>query len=64
MVALLLVAAAGFCWGIDNHLTALIDGITPTQSTFWKGAIAGGTNLILSVILEPYGTAVWIWRQA
>ena len=60
MVALLLVAAAGFCWGIDNHLTALIDGITPTQSTFWKGAIAGGTNLILSVILEPYGTAVWI----
>ena len=60
IVALLLVAAAGICWGIDNHLTALIDGITPTQSTFWKGAIAGGTNLIISVILEPYGKAVWI----
>lgn len=60
MVALLLVAAASICWGIDNHLTALIDGITPTQSTFWKGAIAGGTNLIISVILESYGKAVWI----
>ena len=60
MYALLLVAAAGICWGIDNHLTALIDGITPTQSTFWKGAIAGGTNLIISVILESYGKAVWI----
>ena len=56
--ALLLVAAASVCWGLDNHLTALIDGITPAQSTFWKGAIAGGTNLIISVLLEPYGTAM------
>ena len=58
--ALLLVAAASICWGIDNHLTALIDGITPTQSTFWKGAIAGTTNLIISVLIEPYGKAGWI----
>ena len=60
MYALLLVAAASICWGIDNHLTALIDGITPTQSTFWKGAIAGTTNLIISVLIEPYGKAGWI----
>ena len=60
MYALLLVAAAGICWGIDNHLTALIDGITPTQSTFWKGAIAGTTNLIISALLEPYGKAIWV----
>ena len=59
LYALLLVAAASICWGIDNHLTALIDGITPAQSTFWKGAIAGTTNLIISVLLEPYGKAMW-----
>lgn len=60
LFALLLVAAASICWGIDNHLTALIDGITPAQSTFWKGAIAGTTNLIISVLLEPYGKAMWV----
>ena len=60
LYALLLVAAASVCWGLDNHLTALIDGITPAQSTFWKGAIAGATNLIISVILEPYGKAIWV----
>ena len=58
--AMLLVAAASICWGLDNHLTALIDEITPTQSTFWKGAIAGTTNLIISFLLEPYGKAIWV----
>lgn len=43
----LLVAAACCCWGIDNHLTALIDGISPTESTFWKGLIAGTVNLTI-----------------
>ena len=60
LYALLLVAAAGICWGLDNHLTALIDGLTPAQSTFWKGAIAGGTNLIISILLEPYSKAMWL----
>lgn len=59
LYALLLVAAASICWGLDNHLTALIDGITPTQSTFWKGAIAGATNLVISILLEPYGKTLW-----
>lgn len=39
--ALLLVGGACLCWGLDNHLTALIDDITPAQSTFWKGLAAG-----------------------
>ncbi len=47
------VAAACICWGIDNHLTALIDGITPAGSTFVKGTIAGVTNLALGVALVP-----------
>nr|MDJ0623237.1 DMT family transporter [Desulfocapsaceae bacterium] len=51
--ALLLVAGASLCWGFDNHLTALIDGITPSQSTFWKGLAAGSVNLVIGVIVEP-----------
>lgn len=41
------VAAACLCWGFDNHFTALIDGITPAQTTFWKGLVAGAFNLIV-----------------
>jgi drug/metabolite transporter (DMT)-like permease len=48
-----LVAGACLCWGLDNHLTALIDGITPARSTFWKGAVAGATNLAIGLTIEP-----------
>lgn len=47
------VAAACVCWGLDNHWTALIDGITPARSTLVKGAVAGATNLIVGVALAP-----------
>jgi drug/metabolite transporter (DMT)-like permease len=53
-----LVAAACLCWGLDNHLTALIDGITPARSTFWKGLVAGATNLCLGLALEPWHAGV------
>jgi len=49
----LLVLLACLCWGLDNHLTALIDGITPSQSTFWKGLAAGVTNLAIGLALDP-----------
>lgn len=45
--AALLVGAACLCWGFDNHFTALIDEITPAQTTFWKGVVAGLFNLII-----------------
>lgn len=48
-----LVLLACFCWGLDNHLTALIDGITPAESTFWKGLVAGATNLVIGVVFAP-----------
>lgn len=51
-LALVLVAAACLCWGLDNHLTALIDGISPQQSTFWKGLVAGGVNLAIGLSME------------
>lgn len=51
--AALLVAAACLCWGFDNHLTALIDGITPAQSTLVKGIVAGTTNLAIGLASDP-----------
>lgn len=42
------VAAACVCWGLDNHWTARIDGLSPAQSAFWKGAVAGTTNLAIA----------------
>lgn len=54
IAACLLVLAACLCWGLDNHLTALIDGITPSQSTFWKGLVAGACNLALGLAFDPF----------
>lgn len=48
-----LVAGACLCWGLDNQLTALIDGITPASSTLWKGIVAGLVNLGLGVMVSP-----------
>ena len=53
LVPALLVALACLCWGIDNHLTALIDGLTPQQSTFVKGCVAGAVNLGIGLLLGP-----------
>jgi drug/metabolite transporter (DMT)-like permease len=55
LVAAGLTAAACVAWAVDNHLTALVDGITPAQSTLAKGAVAGATNLAIGLALEPFG---------
>ena len=52
-MAAVLVAGACIGWALDNHLTALIDGITPMVSTFWKGAVAGSVNLALGMATAP-----------
>lgn len=49
----LLVFLACLCWGLDNHWTALIGGMSPSQTTLWKGAIAGTTNLTIGLFVEP-----------
>ncbi|MFO7634459.1 MAG: DMT family transporter [Caldilinea sp.] len=54
----LLVAGACLCWGLDNHLTALIDGISPAQSTLWKGLVAGSVNLAVGLAVEPFGAGI------
>jgi drug/metabolite transporter (DMT)-like permease len=48
-----LILLSCLCWGLDNHLTALIDGISPSQSTFCKGAVAGTVNLAIGATLAP-----------
>jgi drug/metabolite transporter (DMT)-like permease len=48
-----LVLLACVCWGLDNHLTALIDSLTPGQITFWKGLIAGAVNLGIGLCRAP-----------
>lgn len=47
----LLVAIACLAWGLDNNLTALIDGLDPKASTFIKGMGAGATNLAVGLIV-------------
>ncbi len=49
LTSALLITSACFCWGIDNHLTALTDGATPQAVTFVKGIMAGMVNLIIGV---------------
>lgn len=60
----LLVFLACLAWGLDNHFTALIDGITPSQTTFWKGLVAGGVNLGIGASLTPILANPWQLGQA
>jgi len=46
------VALGCLCWGLDNNLTAIIDGYTPEQTTLAKGLVAGSVNLGLGLWLE------------
>jgi drug/metabolite transporter (DMT)-like permease len=47
-----LVVLACVAWGIDNNLTAIISGYTPSQTTFAKGIVAGSVNLGIGIIFE------------
>jgi drug/metabolite transporter (DMT)-like permease len=49
-----LVAAACVCWALDNHWTARLDALPPSATTFWKGVVAGATNLALGLALAPF----------
>ncbi len=45
----ILIAAACVCWGVDNCVTASIDGITASQVTAVKGVLAGGATFAVGV---------------
>jgi hypothetical protein len=54
VVSAALVSAACVCWGLDNNVTAVIDGMSPSEATLWKAAIAGTTNMLVGLSLEPW----------
>jgi drug/metabolite transporter (DMT)-like permease len=57
----LLIALGCVCWGFDNHFTALIDGIPPSQVTLWKGCVAGTFNLVAGVaVTAAVGSTVLV----
>jgi drug/metabolite transporter (DMT)-like permease len=51
LTSALLITAACFCWGVDNHLTALTDGASPQTVTFVKGMVAGTVNLVIGCLI-------------
>ncbi|MAA78923.1 MAG: EamA family transporter [Deltaproteobacteria bacterium] len=51
-IGALYIIVACFCWGLDNHYTAVIEQLTPAQSTCIKGICAGLFNLLLAYFLE------------
>ncbi|MGE5294219.1 MAG: DMT family transporter [Solirubrobacterales bacterium] len=59
-----LVLLACICWGLDNHLTAVIDNMTPAQIAFWKGLVAGGVNLGVGLAMAPLNVGVPILLAA
>jgi drug/metabolite transporter (DMT)-like permease len=52
IIPIVLIILGCICWGLDNHLTALIDRISPAQTTMWKGFAAGTCNLFLGSVIS------------
>jgi drug/metabolite transporter (DMT)-like permease len=48
------ILIACISWGIDNHLSAVIDGVSPQTLTFIKGIFGGLTNLSIGMILSNW----------
>lgn len=53
----LLVVGACSCWGVDNAVTARIEQLAPQHVVLLKGAIAGGANLVIALIVSGLGAA-------
>lgn len=51
LIAIVFISLACICWGLDNHFTALIDGINANQITFIKGVVAGSVNLMIGIAI-------------
>jgi len=46
------ILLACISWGFDNHLSAIIDGVSPQTITFVKGLFGGITNLTIGMFLN------------
>jgi len=49
------VLLACVCWAFDNHLTAIIDGLTPQATTFIKGLAGGDSQSAYRNAMERMG---------
>jgi drug/metabolite transporter (DMT)-like permease len=41
-------------WGLDNHLSAIVDGVSPRTITFIKGLFGGLTNFTIGMFLDSH----------
>lgn len=57
IVAGALVSGAALCWAIDNNVTAVLDGLTAPEITFWKGTAAGITSLCIAAVSGTFSPA-------
>jgi drug/metabolite transporter (DMT)-like permease len=48
----LAIAAACFCWAIDNNLTRKVSGADPAQIAMLKGLSAGTVNLAIGLLMS------------
>lgn len=48
------ILLACISWGMDNHLSAVIDGVSPQTLTFIKGIFGGLTNLAIGMFLNNW----------
>lgn len=53
----LLIIAACFSWGIDNGVTATIAQLSPEHVVALKGAVAGGANLAIGLLMGGWGAS-------
>jgi len=54
VVSALFILFACIFWGLDNHLSALIDGVSPQTITFVKGVFGGITNFTIGMFLSNW----------
>jgi drug/metabolite transporter (DMT)-like permease len=51
-ISAVFILLACIFWGFDNHLSAIIDGVSPQTITFVKGVFGGITNLTIGMFLN------------
>jgi len=54
VISAVFILMACISWGFDNHLSAIIDGVSPQTITFVKGVFGGLTNLIIGMFLNDW----------
>ena len=54
IVSAVFILLACISWGFDNHLSAIIDGVSPQTITFVKGVFGGVTNLMIGMFISNW----------